>query len=311
MSTKCKIAFKKDAWDNYTMLLPDYKILHGDCVSLVTPKHIRKSVDLTFLDPPFNQDKDYASWNDNLPKDEYWKIMQEVCSKLYHLTSKGGALYFMQREKNTEFVLHCLREAGWTFQNLIIWKKKTSAVPCTKKFGKHYQVIAFATKGPVARVFNRLRISPPLPANYKYEREDGMFVTDVWDDIRELTAGYFASDEALRKGNGERFHKQQSPLALLLRIILSSTNPGDTILDPFAGTGTTLTVAAQIGRKSIGIDIDAENIACIKRRVKDISDADTVFRLYKDYVHTKNLANIWPTDIPFAIPVREKTATLF
>ncbi len=68
--------------------------------------------------------------------------MREVCAKVYALTSDGGAIYFMQREKNTEFVLQCLRDAGWTFQNLIIWKKKTSAVPGAKRFGKHYQNLA-------------------------------------------------------------------------------------------------------------------------------------------------------------------------
>ena len=131
-----------------------------------------------------------------MPDEDYWQMMKTVCERTYHATSKGGAIYFMQREKNTEKVLSCLRETGWTLQNLIIWKKKTSAVPCTGRYGKHYQVIAYATKGERARAFNRLRISPPLPANYKHERENGMFVTDVWDDIRELTSGYFAGDEA-------------------------------------------------------------------------------------------------------------------
>ena len=136
----------------------------------------------------------------------------------------------MQREKNTEFVLQCFRETGWTFQNLIVWKKKTSAVPGINRYGKHYQIIAFATKGKTPRVFNRLRIDPPLPADYKHARENGMYVTDVWDDIRELTSGYFAGDEALRDANGNRLHKQQTPIQLLLRIILSSTNPGDVVL---------------------------------------------------------------------------------
>ena len=96
---------------------------------------------------PFNQDKAYNAWDDNLPPEKYWEWMRDICAKVYALTSDGGAIYFMQREKNTEFVLECLRSTGWTFQNLIIWKKKTSAVPGTKRFGKHYQVIAFATKG--------------------------------------------------------------------------------------------------------------------------------------------------------------------
>ena len=115
-------------------------------------------IDLSFLDPPFNQDKAYNTWNDNLPPEEYWGWMREICGKVYTLTSDGGAIYFMQREKNTEFVLQCLRDTGWTFQNLIIWKKKTSAVPGMKRFGKHYQIIAFATKGKTPRVFHRLRI---------------------------------------------------------------------------------------------------------------------------------------------------------
>ena len=173
----------------------------------------------------------------------------------------------MQREKNAASVLKCLKETGWIFQNLIIWKKKTSAVPCSKKFGKHYQIIAFATKGAAPRVFNRLRINPPLPSNYKFDRENGVYLTDVWDDIRELTAGYFAGDEALRKSSGDKFHKQQSPLALLLRIILSSTKIGDTVLDPFLGSGTTSVVAKMLDRNSIGIEKDEKYEKIIKKRL--------------------------------------------
>ncbi|MBI2623357.1 MAG: site-specific DNA-methyltransferase [Candidatus Liptonbacteria bacterium] len=275
---------------------PTNTILQGDCISLLSEKKIPHAVDLTFLDPPFNQSKEYASWDDNLPPGEYWGLMQQVCKAIFSLTSLGGALYFMQREKNTDFVLQCLRDAGWTLQNLIIWKKKTSAVPCIRKFGKHYQVIAFVTKGPSARVFNRLRIAPPLPANYKYERHRGVYVTDVWDDIRELTAGYFAGDEALRKNSGERLHKQQSPIALLLRIILSSTNVGDTIFDPFAGTGTALVVAQQLQRHSVGVELDPENVRCIKERMKAMNKADSIVRFYEDYRYTEKLAQLWPRE---------------
>ena len=201
----------------------------------------------------------------------------------------------MQREKNTEQVLKALRETGWTLQNLIIWKKKTSAVPCSNKFGKHYQVIAFASKGAKLRVFNKLRITPPLPPNYKIGYENGVLVTDVWDDIRELTSGYFAGDEAIRSGNGERFHKQQAPLSLLLRIILSSSNIGDTVLDPFAGTGTTLVVANQLNRNSVGIEIDPDNIDCISNRLNNLRKSDDIKKYYKDYIYTERLNEIWDT----------------
>jgi DNA modification methylase len=286
--------------------MTSYKIYEGNCLDALKSRNFPVPVDLTFLDPPFNQNKDYAYHDDNLSPEQYWEMMKEVCQGTREVTSAGGAIYFMQREKNTEDVLRCLRETGWSLQNLIIWKKKTSAVPVAGKFGKHYQIIAYATNGEKARVFNRLRISPPLPVNYKYERENGVFVTDVWDDIRELTSGYFAGDEAIRDKNGERVHKQQSPIALLLRIILSSTRPGDTVFDPFAGTGTTLVAANQIGRNSIGIEIDPKNSKLIRNRLEEIRDADDVGRYYQDYAYTENLQESWGAASPMEQPVRPR-----
>jgi len=275
----------------YTLLNDTYRLLNGDCRQLIPI--INEHVDLTFLDPPFNQNKEYKYHDDNLSDADYWNMMCEVCTGVLKITSIGGAMYFMQREKNTEHLLQCLRETGWTLQNLIIWKKKTSAVPGANKFGKHYQVIAFATKGEKPRLFNKLRITPPLPPNYKYGYENGIYVTDVWDDIRELTSGYYAGDEAIRSKSNERFHKQQSPIALLLRIILSSTKINDTVFDPFAGTGTTLITALQLGRKSIGIEIDPENVKCIQNRLEDTRDADRITKYYNDYIHTDGLNKIW------------------
>jgi len=276
-----------------------FEIIQGDCKAELNREKLQKidffkDIDLTFLDPPFNQDKYYAKHDDNLSPDEYWNWMKELVEKVYKLTSSGGAIYFMQREKNSEDVLRCLREAGWEFQNLIIWKKKTSAVPNTIRFGKQYQIIAFATKGRRPRVFHRLRIAPPLPPDYKYKRKNGIYLTDIWDDIRELTSGYFAGDEPLRKDDGSRFHKQQSPVQLLIRILLSSTNPGDLVLDPFAGTGTTSVVAEQLRRDSISIELDPRNVRAIEERLAKIRKCDDVSRFYPDYKCTKDLAHIWP-----------------
>jgi hypothetical protein len=75
-------------------------------------------------------------------------------------------------------------------------------VPNTWRYGKAYQITAFATKGRKPRIFHRLGIDAPLRPEYRYEREHGMFVTDVWDDTRELTSGYFAGEEALRHPDG-------------------------------------------------------------------------------------------------------------
>lgn len=134
-----------------------FEIIQGDCERLLQEDALLKvsffkEIHLTFLDPPFNQDKDYAKHDDNMPKEEYWDWMERVVNEIYRLTASGGAVYFMQREKNTEYVLRCLRMSGWTFQNLIVWKKLTSAIPGTIRFGKQYQIIAFATKGKKPRM---------------------------------------------------------------------------------------------------------------------------------------------------------------
>jgi DNA modification methylase len=286
-----------------------YEILSGNNIDIL--KRINRKIDFTFLDPPFNQQKDYALHDDNMPEKEYWAMMKMVCRSVYNITNNGGCIYFMQREKNTEFVLQTLRETGWNFQNLIIWKKRTSAVPVKGKYGKQYQIIMYATKGERAKTFHRLRIDPELPVNYKYQRDNGIFVTDVWDDIRELTSGYFAGDEALRTDNGERFHKQQSPLALLLRMILTSTKVGDTILDPFAGTGTTAVAAMQTQRHSITIEIDPNNVKCIQNRLHHIREADNVQKYYKDYTCTENLPEIWGNEVEIVQKQKQENTSLF
>lgn len=267
-------------------------IIEGDCIEYLKTTNDR--FDLSFVDPPFNQGKEYENHYDDLLPEKYWEWMQRVCELIFEHTSQGGAIYFMQREKNTKYVLDTLDKTGWTFQNLIIWKKKASAVPCNERYGKHYQIIAFYTKGKKPRVFNKLRINPPLLVTEKYARPTGMFVTDLWDDIRELTSGYFAGEEPLRFDNGDRAHKQQSPIRLLLRIILSSSKIGDTIFDPYAGTGTTLTVAKQLERNSIGVELSQKNVEMIKKRLLRIRDSDDITVARKDYEYTNNLNEIWP-----------------
>lgn len=136
-------------------------LYHGDCAKII-PK-LRNIIDLTFLDPPFNQGKDYENHDDLMPEAQYWDMMRTVCSSVRERTRDGGSIYFMQREKNARHVLNALEETGWTFQNMIIWKKMTSAVPMPCRYGKDYQVIVFATKGERPRTFHKLRIDPAPP----------------------------------------------------------------------------------------------------------------------------------------------------
>ena len=267
-------------------------IINSDCIEAL---HTIESdtVHLTFFDPPFNQGKNYLHFDDEQPTEDYWKWVEEVLMMANKKSATGASIYFMQREKNAEEVLKSLRKTGWTFQNLIIWRKMTSAVPSDIRYGKQYQIIVYATKGDKPRAFNKLRANIPLPKNYKTERRNGVLLTDVWDDIRELTSGYFAGDEAIRDKTGNRVHSQQSPLALLLRIILSSSQPGDTVLDPTAGTGVTAVVASQLKRNSISIEIDPQYAELIENRLSSLRKADDITKLRSYYNPTEKLDDIW------------------
>ena len=121
-----------------------------------------------------------------------------------------------------------------------------------------------------------------------------MFVTDVWDDIRELTSGYFAGDEALRDAEGNRLHKQQAPISTPPSNYFS---PLQTLEMSFSirsqGSGTTLVVAEQLGRKSIGIELDSHNVTLIQNRLAEQRDSDDVSRFFKDYACTPDLEAIW------------------
>jgi len=274
------------------MAQQDYEIINGDCFDWLN-QNLDIFFHLSFLDPPFNQKKSYRVYWDNRREDIYWAKMEELLSTIYKQTIHGGGIYFMQREKHIGHMLAALSDAKWNVKNVIIWRKKTSPTPHINHFNKQYQVIAYAIKGKQPRVFNKLKIDAPQPLNHKIPKEDGYYITDIWDDIYELSSGYFAGKEVIRDIEGTRIHLQQAPISLLLRIILTSTIPGDTILDPMAGTGTAAVVSSQLNRKSISIEIDPFNAKIIQDRLENIRPADNITKYYNYYRHTKNLKKIW------------------
>jgi DNA modification methylase len=133
----------------------------------------------------------------------------------------------------------------------------------------------------------------PLLAHQKYERPKGLIVNNVWDDIRELSAGFLSGSEAFRDEKGERVHLQQSPIHLLLRIILSSTNIDDLVLDPTCGSGTTLIAAKQLRRRYVGIEIDPNHVVLSESRLDSMREEDDIRQFYNYYRFTEDLEQIW------------------
>jgi len=181
----------------------------------------------------------------------------------------------------------------FTTQNIIIWKKMTSAVPQFYRYMKSYQVIVFATKGEKPNTFNKLRIDKALEPHQKKERSNGVMLTDIWDDIRELTSGYYAGTEPIRDHKGNRICNQQSPIQLLLRIILASSKPGDKVLDPCAGTGTTQVVGMQLRRETHCIELDKQLVTMANHRLNLSRFADHIGQYREYYRFTENLDEIW------------------
>ena len=128
--------------EHHVKLNTTYRVLQGNCLELLRGSSIN-GIDLSFVDPPFNQGKDYRYFDDKQNQEKYWNWLKEILDEIYKATVGEGAIYFMQREKNTEEVLRIIRDAGWTFQNLIIWKKKTSAVPSNFRFSKSVKIKDF------------------------------------------------------------------------------------------------------------------------------------------------------------------------
>ena len=87
---------------------------------------------------------------------------------------------------------------------------------------------------------------------------------------------------------------------------MSSSQAGDTVLDPFAGTGTTLIAAHQLGRNSIAIEIDPKNAKMIQKRLGDAREADHVEKYYQEYIYTENLSEVWGSKISANIPAESK-----
>lgn len=266
-------------------------VIHGDCLEILPT--LEAEVATTFFDPPFNQGKDYVWFNDNKSEVAYWQWIRKACRAIRNITLDGGAIFFMQREKNLHHVVEALNSTGWNCKNIIIWKKLLPSVPIETNFSMQYQVIVYAVKGDNPRVFNTLRVDYPLLPHQREERPNGLVITNVWDDIRELSAGFLSGPEAFRNEKGERIHLQQAPIHLLLRIILSSTKVGDLMLDPTCGSGTSLVVAKQLNRKYVGIEIDSKYVGLSKDRLDSTREEDDIRQYYSYYRFTENLEQVW------------------
>lgn len=234
------------------------RILVGDCLR-VLPTIKAGSIDLIVADPPYNIGIDYGMGKKADRRGDYWSW----CRKWIYLCNRalrdGGSLWIISGQEHGAEIDLSLQLEGLTVRNRITWHE-TFGVYCHGKFGRTSRPIFYAVKGN-GFTFNRGAVTVPSARQAKYgdrrAAPGGKIMGDVWQINR--VCGTFTERV---KGV-----PTQLPSELVSRIIGASSNPGDAVLDPFAGSGTTLAVAAEMGRVATGIELNPEYAAIAERRV--------------------------------------------
>lgn len=237
-------------------------VIHqGDCLEIL-PQLDRESVDLVVADPPYNIGVDYGGGKKADRRDDYDLWCSKWIGWCYRALKPGGSLWVISGQEHGAEIDIAIQRAGLTMRNRITWYE-TFGVYCHNKFGRCSRPLFYAVKGD-GFVFNKDAVLVPSARLEKYNDKranpGGKIMGDVWEVPR--VCGTFK----------ERIPgvPTQLPEDLVRRIIAVSSHPGQTVLDPFAGSGTTLAVAVSMGRDAIGVELNPEYAAIAERRVASL-----------------------------------------
>ena len=254
------------------MPLPLNQIIHGDCVDVLN-SFPENSVDLIFADPPYNLQLQNDLHRPNMTKvdavDDEWDQFDSFASyddfsKKWLIACKRvlkptGVIWVIGSYHNIFRVGTIMQDLGYWILNDVIWIK-TNPMPNFRgvRFTNAHETLIWASKNKGARyTFHHHAM--------KEMNEEKQMRSDWW--LLSLATG----QERLKDENGDKAHSTQKPQDLLYRVILSSSNPGDVVLDPFFGSGTTGAVAKLLHRSWIGIERDEKYIKLAQRRIDQIN----------------------------------------
>jgi site-specific DNA-methyltransferase (adenine-specific) len=245
------------------------QLLTGDCVQWLALLPAG-SVDLPFADPPFNIGYEYDRYDDRRHRADYLSWTEAWLTAVRRVLKPTASFYVAIGDEYVAELKFRLDELGLTMRNWIVWHY-TFGVNCTKKFNRSHAHILYCVVDTKHFTFNpdAIRVPSARQATYADRRANpvGKLPDDTWvlrpqEDERffrpEGDTWYVPRICGTFKERGE--HPCQMPLALLERIISVSSSTGDLVLDPFAGSGTTLVAAKSLGRDYIGIEL-SENYA--------------------------------------------------
>lgn len=254
--------------------LPLNQIIAGDCIKAMNALP-EASVDLIFADPPYNlQLKSDLHRPDNSKVDAvddawdqfasfaaYDRFTTDWLSAAQRLLKPHGAIWVIGSYHNVFRMGAELQNQGFWILNDVVWRKSNPMPNFRgKRLTNAHETLIWASKSEGAKY------------TFNYEAlkalNEGIQMRSDW--VLPICTGH----ERLKDGNGDKAHPTQKPESLLHRILLGTTNPGDVVLDPFFGTGTTGAVAKMLGRDFIGIEREAAYREVAERRLSRVRKFD-------------------------------------
>jgi len=208
------------------------------------PTHTPK---LTFFDPPDNIGFKYNKYNDNMPELEYKHAMWQWINKACHITD--GAVFISFNEKWTGIVEQGIRESDIKLVQRLYWRF-TFGQNCKKKYTPCIRPIYWLNDDTIYP--DAIKVPSARQAKYgdKRAKSGGKLPDNVWDFSR--VCGTFKERRP--------WVPTQHPEALISRIVLGHSKPGDLVLDPFMGSATTAIVCKRLARSCITMDIDPDYV---------------------------------------------------
>ena len=252
-----------------TRKLPLDRVLHGDCVELMQ-RLPAGSIDLIFADPPYNLQLSQELWRPNMTRvdgvteqwdrfegfEQYDEFTRAWLSASRRLLKDDGSLWVIGTYHNIYRVGTILQDLGFWIRNDVLWIK-ANPMPNFRgvRFTNAHETLIWASKSKSSRyTFNHHAMK---------QLNGGKQMRSDW--VLPLCTGA----ERI-KINGKKAHATQKPEALLERVLLASSIPGDIVLDPFFGTGTTGAVAKRLGRHWIGIERERHYVEIARRRIEAV-----------------------------------------
>lgn len=237
------------------------EIICGDAIEEIK-KIPDKNIRLIVTDSPYNLNKNYGNNQDKLEFKEYLDFSRQWLKEAKRVLTDDGTLYIFMGMRYISYIYTILeQELNMTFNSWITWFY-TQGIGKTKGFSPRHDDILMFTKSPKNFVFHLDDIRVPQKFYRSINNMRGANPGNVWEFSHMHYCMHYCN-------KNRKQHPTQKPEGLFERMILASSEPGDTVLDPFVGSGTALRVCQQIDRNGIGIDINPEYIAMTRERLAE------------------------------------------